>query len=106
MRELYRFWSKMLVNDFNSNVYTEFRTLALEDATRDVPAKCGLEYLLQFYDKLLLNNEGPKPWPQDRAIPGVLQDHFKNAVQVGGSIGVRTEAAISTAEPTTASVVW
>ncbi|KAK1757613.1 La-related protein 1A [Echria macrotheca] len=106
MRELYRFWSKMLVNDFNSNVYTEFRTLALEDASRDVPAKCGMEYLLQFYNRLLRHNEGPKPWPQGRAIPGVLQEHYINAEQVGGSIGVRTEAAISTAEPTAASVVW
>lgn len=94
MRQLYRFWSRMLLKDFNSNVYTEFRELAMRDASEEVPARCGLKHLLDFYEKLLLDSEGQKPWPQDRAIPSIFQLHFQEALDFDRSIDARTEAAI------------
>jgi len=81
MRKLYQFWSQMLLKDFNSGVYTEFRELALKDVSQKVPTRCGLKHLLEFYEKLLLDSEGQKPWPQGRAIPGIFQLHFQEALE-------------------------
>jgi len=94
MRNLYQFWSQMLLKDFNSSVYTEFRELALDDIRRDVPARYGLKHLLEFYRKLLLDTDGQKPWPQGRAIPGIFQLHFQEALEFDRTIGSRPDATI------------
>ncbi|KAK4238245.1 hypothetical protein C8A03DRAFT_15268 [Achaetomium macrosporum] len=82
MQKLYRFWSQMLLNDFNAKVYQEFRDLALEDASREIPVKVGLKYLLEFYDGLLLHTNTRKPWPQDRAVPEIFTAHFNEAAEL------------------------
>ncbi|KAL2129988.1 hypothetical protein VTI74DRAFT_7032 [Chaetomium olivicolor] len=93
MQKLYKFWSKMLLNDFNAKVYQEFRDLALEDASQEAPAKHGLKYLLEFYDKLLLNTNTRKPWPQDRAVPEIFTAHLNEAVELDRKIGSKEAAA-------------
>ncbi|KAK1774451.1 hypothetical protein QBC45DRAFT_41862 [Copromyces sp. CBS 386.78] len=81
MQTLYEFWSKLLLKSFNDKVYSEFRTLALEDASKEAPNKQGLKYLLEYYNNILLNNDIPKLWPQDRAAPELLQHHFQDALR-------------------------
>jgi la-related protein 1 len=82
MHKLYKFWSRMLLNDFNAKVYQEFRDLALEDASREIPVKVGLKYLLEFYDGLLLHTNTRKPWPKDRAVPEIFTAHFNEAAEL------------------------
>lgn len=94
MRQLYQFWSEMLLKDFNSNVYTEFRELAMQDISQEVPSRYGLRHLLDFYEKLLLDNEGQKPWPQGRAIPGIFQLHFQEALAYDRSFAARNDVAV------------
>lgn len=94
MRQLYQFWSEMLLRDFNSNVYTEFRELAMQDVSQEVPSRYGLRQLLDFYEKLLLDSEGQKPWPQGRAIPGIFQLHFQEALAYDRSLAVRNDVAV------------
>ncbi|KAK3354123.1 hypothetical protein B0H65DRAFT_543476 [Neurospora tetraspora] len=81
MQTLYEFWSKLLLKNFNDKVYSEFRTLALEDASKEAPNKQGLKCLLEYYNNILLNNDIPKLWPQDRAAPELLQHHFQDALR-------------------------
>ncbi|KAK3941878.1 La-related protein 1A [Diplogelasinospora grovesii] len=77
MQALYKFWSGFLSRSFNAKVYEEFRSMALEDA-KDA-RRCGLKYLLDFYEKLL-NTASPKPWPQGRATPEIFQLHYQEAL--------------------------
>lgn len=94
MQKLYKFWSQMLLNDFNAKVYQEFRDLALEDASREIPLKCGLKSLLEFYDRLLLKTNSRKPWPQDRAVPEIFTTHFNEAVELDRKLAGKEPAAI------------
>ena len=94
MRNLYRFWSQMLPKDFNSGVYTEFRDLAIADVNASTPSLCGIKHLLGFYRKLIYDTEGRKPWPQGRAMPGIFQLHFNEALELERAYSAHTEASI------------
>lgn len=96
MQKLYKFWSQMLLNDFNAKVYTEFRDFAMEDASREPASRCGLKYLLEFFDKLLLKTNTRKPWPQDRAVPEIFTTHFHEAAELDRKLADK-EAAAATA---------
>ncbi|KAK4192654.1 La-related protein 1A [Podospora australis] len=82
MEKLYRFWSRMLLSRFNAKIYQDFRTFALEDVASEVPSVCGLDYLIGFYTKLLLDTETPKPWPLNRAVPTIFTDHYSEAKEL------------------------
>lgn len=94
MQKLYKFWSQMLLNDFNAKVYQEFRDLALEDASREMPVKGGLKYLLELYNGLLFDNNIRKPWPQGRAVPEIFTAHYNEAVELDRKLGGKDAATI------------
>ena len=52
---LYQFWCHFLLRNFNSRMYTEFKSMANEDATQRLNVT-GLQNLLQFYSKSLASN--------------------------------------------------
>ncbi|KAA8892731.1 hypothetical protein FN846DRAFT_635728 [Sphaerosporella brunnea] len=45
---LYRFWSHCLVKTFNTNIYREFKQLALQDA--DMSVRYGVEQIFKMYE--------------------------------------------------------
>jgi len=94
MRHLYHFWAEMLLRDFNSNVYMEFRDCAIQDAQKSVPAMTGMQSLLTFYEKLLHQAEGQKPWPKDRAIPGIFMLHFQEAAELNRIARTKLDSSV------------
>jgi len=91
MRNLYKLWVIFLLKHFNSGVYNEFRDFAIRDAKGEAPALDGLKHLVSFYETLLLETEGQKPWPQGRAIPEIFQLHSQEANDYFRSVGERSE---------------
>lgn len=82
MRRLYEFWSQMLPTSFNLDVYTQFKDLALEDASKETPTVFGLQSLLKFYNQLLVKQGTSELLPQDRALPSDLQQHYQQAIAI------------------------
>lgn len=79
MKRLYRFWAHSLVSHFNAGMYKEFRQLAIEDATSQVPSKNGLGNLLKFYHRVLSRGESETLSRPEFPIYKVLQSDFENA---------------------------
>lgn len=79
MKHLYRFWSHCLPDKFNVRMYEDFRTLALEDARRSSPNDFGLKCLLRYYNQVLFNSNGARPYP------AVFMPHHMEAKQLSES---------------------
>jgi la-related protein 1 len=87
----------MLPRHFNHKVYEEFRQLALQDAAGVIPARAGLDYLQQFYQRIFVpDSDAPKPWPQGRAIPEIFSLHYQEVASLQGHhhIGIRAAATV------------
>lgn len=76
MRELYTFWSDILVNKFNVRMYEDFRACALEDSRREPPSEFGIRCLLAFYDKVLKGERQP--------LPAAFYPHLSEAQTIVG----------------------
>lgn len=84
MRDLYAFWHSFLINDFNAGLYEEFRTHALEDATRETSNKYGLLKLMAFYHEVV-SNKNRRLWADIRSYPEILNAHYDEAKRAEGS---------------------
>jgi la-related protein 1 len=71
MKLLYEFWSHFLCRNFNSNMYAEFRQLALEDALNG--SLSGVKNLVSYYDKILNSKK--------KVIPETLARHYIELVK-------------------------
>ncbi|KAK3362877.1 hypothetical protein B0T25DRAFT_445990 [Lasiosphaeria hispida] len=94
MQTLYGFWVETLRETFNSDMYLTFREVALADAQSPVPAKHGLKRLMEFYESIIYDERPNKPWPQDRAIPSIFQQHFQEASGLDRTISPRGDTTI------------
>ena len=86
MKQLYDFWAQFLVHNFNAKMYDEFRSYAIDDASKEVPARNGLKYLLRYYNDLFYG-EQPKPWGPDRPAPEIFTLHYQEATAMEPSNG-------------------
>lgn len=87
LKSLYKFWSGLLVRHFNANVYDEFRSLSLDDASHN---RYGLQCLLNFY-KTLFDDNTEKPWLQARSAPEIFQLHYQQACNLDQQPGLVLE---------------
>ncbi len=74
MKDLYTFWSDILVNKFNVRMYEDFRTSALEDSRREPPSEFGLKRLIVFYEKVLKGSRQP--------LPAAFYPHYSEAQEI------------------------
>ncbi|RKF61079.1 putative la domain containing protein [Erysiphe neolycopersici] len=72
MKLLYEFWSHFLCRNFNSQMYSEFRRYALEDARTG--SLHGMSNLINYYDEALNSKK--------KVIPEVLARHFLDLVKL------------------------
>ncbi|KUI53991.1 hypothetical protein VP1G_01367 [Cytospora mali] len=86
MKRLYRFWAHSLVLHFNAGMYKEFRQLAIEDATSQVPSRNGLGNLLKFYHRVLSRGESEALSRPELPVYKVLQSDFEDAQTFTGSV--------------------
>lgn len=84
MRRLYKFWASFLVSKFNAHMYTDFRQLALADATSETPSKTGLGYLLQFYTSVLSKSSETGIWAPGHPVYQVLDADFQSSQTATG----------------------
>lgn len=70
MKLLYEFWSHFLCRNFNSQMYSEFRRYALEDARAGFLN--GLNNLISYYDEILNSKK--------KVIPEILARHYVDLV--------------------------
>ncbi|ROW11389.1 hypothetical protein VMCG_01084 [Cytospora schulzeri] len=86
MKRLYRFWAHSLVTHFNAGMYKEFRQLAIEDATSQVPSRNGLGNLLKFYHRVLSRGESEALSRPELPVYKVLQTDFEDAQAFTGPV--------------------
>ncbi|KAK0730620.1 hypothetical protein B0H67DRAFT_639099 [Lasiosphaeris hirsuta] len=94
MQTLYDFWAETLREAFNSDMYLTFRETAIADAQSQAPAKHGLKRLVEFYESIIYDERPNKPWPQNRAIPTIFQQHFQEALDLDRSISPRGDTTV------------
>lgn len=94
MKRLYRFWAHSLVTHFNAGMYKEFRQLALEDATSQVPSRNGLGNLLKFYHRVLSRGESEALSRPELPVYKVLQLDFEDAQTFTGSVTNNSEVQV------------
>ncbi|RKF71623.1 putative la domain containing protein [Golovinomyces cichoracearum] len=70
MKLLYEFWSHFLCRNFNSQMYSEFRRFALEDAR--LGSYNGVNNLISYYDEILNSKK--------KVIPETLARHYVDLV--------------------------
>lgn len=94
MKHLYDFWSHFLIGKFNAKMYEEFRTCAIEDASKPVPSKDGLKCLIRYYKRLFARDSPTTLWVGDRPIPEIFSLHYQGALLLDPHMGTNGDAGI------------